>query len=189
MIIVHHRVNSVDHLNRVPPDEGIEVDIRSWGSALVMHHDAFVGGPDFVEFIHQYRHRLLIANVKEEGIERRVIESIESAGIRDYFLLDVTFPFLVRYASMGFRNLAVRFSEYEDMQTCLNLAGKVNWVFVDNFTRLPVEGGAFGRLAQHFRLCVVSPELLHRDEIPFARDVLATNPATAVLTDHPEAWR
>ena len=188
MITIRHRVNTIEELKATPQSCGVEVDIRPYGRKLVMHHEPFEDGEDFETFLHHYNHRFLIANVKSEGIEGRVVDLVEKAGISDYFLLDVTFPYMVKYFGKGFKKCAARFSEYEDIQTCLNLAGKVEWIFVDNFTHLPVENRAFHQLAQHFKICIVSPELLKREEITATKDLLKQHPVDAVLTDNLEAW-
>ncbi|KAB2848366.1 MAG: redoxin domain-containing protein, partial [Sphingopyxis terrae] len=73
MILVRHRRNTLDELRATDPSLGIEVDIRSHGSRLIIHHDAFVDGEDFERWLDGYRHRLLILNVKEEGLEDRLI--------------------------------------------------------------------------------------------------------------------
>ena len=95
---------------------------------------------------------------------------------------------MIKYIKKGWKNFAVRFSEFESIQTCLNLIGKVEWVFVDNFTRLPVEGNSFKILKKFFKICIVSPELLKRDEISLTKEIIKENPVDAVLTDHPEKW-
>ena len=44
----------------------VQVDIRSKGSQLIIHHDPFSDGEDFEEWINHYKHDTLILNVKEE---------------------------------------------------------------------------------------------------------------------------
>lgn len=189
MIIVRHRVNTLRDLRATPSHIGVEVDIRPYGKGLVLHHDPFRKGEPLGPFLDACNHALVILNVKGEGIERRVIEMAEERGIRNYFLLDVTFPFIIKCVEQGATKLALRFSEYESIDTCLALKGKVEWVFVDNFTHLPVDQRAFERLGNYFKLCVVSPELLHRDEIPQTKELLRRHPVDAVLTDDVRAWQ
>ena len=69
MIIIRHRRNLRRELEETSTDLGIEVDIRSRGSELVIHHEPFVQGELFEDWIESYAHRLLILNVKEEGLE------------------------------------------------------------------------------------------------------------------------
>lgn len=194
MKIIAHRINSSQELCYVPVKNGVEVDIRSKGERLIIHHDPFVDGEDFNDWISAYRHGTLILNVKEEGLESRLIELMRSHGIEDYFFLDQSFPFLIKWAKLGERRCAVRVSEYESIETALTLAGKVDWVWVDCFTQFPLSTGDASRLKQAgFKLCLVSPELQGRDaasEIPRMSAILAERQITvdAVCTKCPDIW-
>jgi hypothetical protein len=95
---------------------------------------------------------------------------------------------MFKLIAQGISQLAVRFSEFESIETCLNLKNQVDWVFIDNLTHLPIENRAFQILREHFKLCVVSPELLGRDEIMFTKNILKEHGVDAILTDHPENW-
>lgn len=194
MIIVRHRRNTVEELRATPPELGIELDLRSRGDELIIHHDAFVDGERFLDWLDGYRHGLLILNVKEEGLEERLIALMRERGIESYFFLDQSFPFLVRTANRGESRCAVRVSEFESIDTALSLAGRIEWVWVDCFTRFPLDGAQARRLQQAgFKLCLVSPELQGRDpgEIAALRALLAREgiQAEAVCTKEPALWR
>ncbi len=164
MKLIAHRRNTIAELRATDPKYGVEVDVRSEGGRLVIHHDPFAGGGGFEEWIGVYRHGTLVLNVKEEGLEARLIALMRSVGIDDYFLLDQSFPFLVKWSSAGEHRCAVRVSEFECIETALSLAGKVDWVWVDCFTRFPLSAVDATRLRDAgFRLCLVSPELHGRD--------------------------
>lgn len=195
MIIIRHRRNTLEELLATPADLGIEVDIRSAGSDLIIHHDPFVAGERFYDWLEGYRHGTLILNVKEEGLEDALLARMQAAGISDFFFLDQSFPFLVRTSRRGERRCAVRVSEFETVDTALTLAGSIDWVWVDCFTRFPLESNDARRLsAAGFKLCLVSPELQGRTEseaIPALRAELAAKGivAEAVCTKAPEQWR
>ncbi|MCC7248765.1 MAG: hypothetical protein IT473_09095 [Lysobacter sp.] len=195
MILVHHRRNSAEELRATPTEYGVELDLRSHGDRLIVHHDAFVDGEDFERWLDDYRHRLLILNVKEEGLEQRLIALMRERGIEDWFFLDQSFPFLIRTARAGESRCAVRVSEFESIDTALTLAGQVRWIWVDCFTRFPLDRAQAERLhAAGFALCLVSPELQGRDaatEIPALRALLAREGivADAVCTKEPDLWR
>jgi hypothetical protein len=164
MKLIAHRRNTLEQLNATDAKYGVEVDVRSHGERLIVHHDPFTEGASFDEWIAAYRHGTLILNVKEEGLEARLISSMETQGIEDYFFLDQSFPFLVKWAKAGVHRSAVRVSEFESVETALALARKVDWVWVDCFTRFPLSGSDAMRLQDAgFRLCLVSPELQGRD--------------------------
>lgn len=194
MIIVAHRRNTIEQLRATPHNLGIEVDIRSTGDRLIIHHDPFADGEDFKAWLSHYRHRLLILNVKEEGLERRLLDLMASKGVEDFFFLDQSFPFLVKTAQTGEKRCAVRVSEYESTATAERLAGLVQWIWVDCFTRFPLSGEEAGRLRSlGFKLCLVSPELQGRageTSIPALRTLLAREgvEADAVCTKLPEFW-
>ncbi len=195
MMIVSHRRNTAEQLRDTAHDLGVEVDIRSVGERLIIHHDAFVDGEDFETWLTAYCHRLLILNVKEEGLEDRLIALMHAHGIEDYFFLDQSFPFLIRTARRGESRCAVRVSEFESIDTAMTLAGKVRWIWVDCFTRFPLDGAQAAQLqAAGFKLCLVSPELQGRDaavEIPALRALLQREGirADAVCSKEPALWR
>jgi hypothetical protein len=194
MKLIAHRRNKLEELRATDPRYGVEVDIRSAGNQLVIHHDPFVPGESFDAWVAAYRHGTLILNVKEEGLEARLISLMRSHGIEDYFFLDQSFPFLVKWSAAGEKRCAVRVSEFESVETALSLAGRIDWVWVDCFTRFPLSGEEAARLqAAGFRLCLVSPELQGRDaerEIPALQRLLRERgiAADAVCTKRTDLW-
>ncbi len=194
MRLISHRRNTLDELNATPTQYGVEVDIRSYGDRLVIHHDPFVEGEPFEAWLAAYRHGTLILNVKEEGLEARLIALMQRYGIEDYFFLDQSFPFLIKYSRLGEHRCAVRVSEFESIQTALTLGGKVDWVWVDCFTRFPLShDDAKALRGTGFKLCLVSPELQGRDaerEIPQLAQLLRERDirADAVCTKRPDLW-
>lgn len=194
MMLIAHRRNTLDDLLATPANYGVEVDIRSFGERLIIHHDPFVEGEDFVTWIDHYRHGTLILNVKEEGLEQRLLGLMGERGIKDFFFLDQSFPFLVKTAFRGERRCAVRVSEYERIDTALTLAGKIDWVWVDCFTCFPLTTEDAARLREAgLKLCLVSPELQQRtgdNEIPALRALLIERGIApeAVCTKRPEYW-
>ena len=194
MKIIAHRKNTLSELNATPLDYGVDVDIRSHGTDLIMHHDPFETGERFEDWLAAYRHKTLILNVKEEGLEARLIALMDKHHIEDYFFLDQSFPFLIKWSRQGLRRAAVRVSEFEHMETALTLAGQVDWVWVDCFTRFPLNGQQAKALqAAGFKLCLVSPELQGRmapSAVADLRQILQQEgiEAEAVCTKRPDWW-
>ena len=91
MIPIIHKVNNLEKLESVPKNYGIEIDIRSFQNKLVLAHDLSENLTDFEDFIKKIDHKLVVANIKETGIETSVIKSFEKNKINDFFLLDVEF--------------------------------------------------------------------------------------------------
>jgi hypothetical protein len=192
MLIIDHRVNTSEHLRRVPADCGVEIDLRDYDGELRLVHDPFLGGERFGDWLEGYRHALCIFNVKCDGLEDAVLEQARGR-VRDYFFLDCAAPTLVKLVRRGERKVAVRYSEFEPLEACLAFAGKADWVWVDCFTRLPLTKRSYAALKRHFKLCLVSPELQGHGRAAIAdyRTQLKSLGVEldAVCTDFVEDWR
>ena len=194
MEIILHRRNTITELKSTPSDYGVEIDIRSDGKELILHHDPFSHGVYFKDWIQHYKNGTLILNVKEEGLEPKLIEIMQDSGIFDYFFLDQSFPFLIKYSDHEHSRSAVRVSEYESIDTALRLADRVDWVWLDCFNKFPVSIEEYKALTEvGYRICVVSPELQGRDPRPEVEEILSftkKNKITfdAVCTKMPEFW-
>lgn len=195
MIIIHHRRNQASQLPSVPVEDGVEIDIRSNGSDLIIQHDPFSSGELLREWLEAYRHALLILNVKEEGLEWDCLKLMKDFKINNFFFLDQTFPFLMKTAMSGEKRSATRISEYENIETAVSLSGMIEWVWVDTFTRFPLTAEEIRRLTKiGYKCCLVSPELLGRDgkqEIRELRSYFDREGVSmdAVCTDLPDLWR
>ncbi|OME64372.1 hypothetical protein BSK65_28770 [Paenibacillus odorifer] len=162
---IAHRINTVAELKNIPTQYGVEIDIRDLGERLVLHHDPYVDGENLEDFLRDYQHGTLILNVKSERIEHRVLELVRKYKIKDYFFLDSTFPMIYLLSNQRETNIALRFSEYEGLDTLLSMKGKVKWVWVDCFTKLPINKENYSKLKEWgYKLCLVSPELQGRDQ-------------------------
>lgn len=190
-LYIAHRINTREQLGRVPSEYGVELDLRAEGDRLILQHDAFLDGEDFEDYLEAYGHAFIILNIKCERIEDRVLELMARRGIAEYMLLDCSFPMIRKLSSGGERKIAVRFSEYEPIEGVLALAGQVDWVWIDCFTRCPLDAANHARLRAHFKLCLVSPELQAH---PLARiaefaEIIRRFPVDAVCTKRPDLWQ
>lgn len=174
MEIVVHRVNTVDALKNVPTHFGAEIDLRARGSELYLNHDAFKASQSeaFVDWLEGYHHGLLVLNIKEAGIESEVLRLVRARGVERYFLLDVEFPYLYRASRAGERAIAVRYSEDESIETALRYKERVDWVWIDTNTRLPLDQTVKSQLAG-LKTCLVCPERWGRpQDIPHYRNLM-----------------
>jgi hypothetical protein len=161
-ILVQHRVNTIRDLNNVPCDLGIEVDIRECNGELICSHDPFQQGELFKDFLLHFKHKFLIANIKEEGIEKSVIGFLEDFGIENYFLLDVSFPYIVKLCSDGIDKIALRVSDFEKLNLDLLKKLGLQWIWLDAFEKFPQEElKQIEAYSAHnnIKVCLVSPEL------------------------------
>ena len=160
MEIIAHRINTINQLKNLSNDFGVEVDIRTNGNQLVIGHDPFSTFENFDEWLNHFRHKTLILNVKEEGLEKFLLKKMKFASINNFFILDQGFPYLIKTLNMGEKRCSVRLSEYESIETVLSLKGKIEWVWIDFFSKFPINHEEYKRLKNNnFKLCFVSPEL------------------------------
>ena len=93
MEFIIHRVNKIKELKNISSNYGCEIDIRTDGSKLILNHDPFIKGDNFIDYLDEYKNGTLVLNIKESGIEDLVLEEVKKRDIKSYFLLDVEFPF------------------------------------------------------------------------------------------------
>lgn len=164
-MIITHRINTIDEIRSLLPNEAIEFDVRDSAGKCIVAHDAFQEGVEFEEYLKTVGNRFLIVNVKSEGIERTVLSLLQKYNCQDFFLLDCSFPKIVELSKQGERRIAVRYSEFESLETVLSLNGKVNWVWADCFTRLSLTKEDVEKFhAAGMKVCFVSPDLQKRPD-------------------------
>lgn len=165
MEYIAHRVNTIEELKQIPFEYGVELDLRDYADKLVLQHDPFKDGEDFEEYLKHYNHGTMILNIKSERIEHKVLELIKKYNIKKYFFLDSSFPMIYLLSNNNEKNIALRFSEFEGIDTILNMKNKVEWIWVDCFSKLPITNENYTLLkAKGFKFCLVSPELQGQSE-------------------------
>lgn len=161
MIIIQHRINSSTELYNTPKKYGVEVDIRSDNNRLVIGHEAFKNRLKFNEWLMKYNHKFLIANIKEEGIENEVIQIIKKHKIKNYFLLDVTIPQIIKLEKKRKFKFAIRLSKFETYHGLKKFDFFHKWIWIDTFNaKIPFTNKVLENLElKKHKLCLVSPEL------------------------------
>jgi len=206
MLIIQHRCNDRNRLASLPSDFGCEIDLRNHGDQLIVIHDAFDTKADlFSDWLSEYNHRFLIINVKEEGLEEKLFPILKEHKIKEFFILDESFPYIRKWALLGESRFAVRVSHFENYRTALSLSfglrtegKKVSWVWIDCFDGQPLpKFEALALKSAGFKLCYVSPELHHMENpdswhalVNIFIGSLAKQEITpdAVCTKLPSAW-
>ena len=162
---IAHRISDFESLEKVPQDVGIEFDVHAYGDKLVIAHDAFSSGILFNEFVQKASNRFLAVNIKEEGIEEKVLEIVFASKCENFFLFDVSVPQLFRLGKNFSKHLAFRCSQLEkiDYEYCRNYA---EFLWLDTFdgTFWPKKELIVDLKRLSYRICFVSPEL-HRPPI------------------------
>ena len=190
MLKIHHRINTIAHLKSLQKAYAIEIDLRYHNNEIILHHDPFSKGEKFEDFLKEFKLKFIILNIKSEGIEEEVLRLVKKYDVPDYFFLDTSIPFMVKYIKKGWSKFAVRFSEYEPIELSLKFKGKIEWVWVDCFTRFPLDKESYVQLKKHFKICLVSPELQGHpiSMIEDFKKQMKGFDIDAVCTKHPDVW-
>jgi len=161
---IAHRINTIDELQSLGAENGVEIDLRDSLSEVYISHDPFSEGELFSKYVDCYNHGTMILNVKSERIEPEILDKLKGKNI-NYFFLDSTFPMIKLLSDLGEKNIALRFSEYEGLDTIQNMSGKADWVWVDCFTTFPLDKVIYQKLSDWgYKICIVSPELQGQDD-------------------------
>ena len=108
-----------------------------------------------------------------------------------YFVRFVDYAKNSTISGFGGQNLAVRFSEHEAIEYAIGFSGKVRWVWVDCFTKLPLNQQSYKLLKEAgFDICIVSPELQGHDKNMIAefKEQMCNMEIEAVCTKYPLLW-
>ena len=156
-----HRINTIDELKKIPIKYGIEIDLRdNFDQTIHIAHDPFIKGELLDNFLKFYNHSFIILNVKSERIEWKILELLDKYKIKEYFFLDSSFPMIYQLSNKNEKNIALRFSEFEGLDTIINMKDKVKWVWVDCFSINPLKKEIYDKIKQlNLKICFVSPEL------------------------------
>ena len=138
MELIAHRINKIKELKKLPKKYGAEVDLRSYGSKIILNHEPHKSGDKFENYLSNYNHGTLILNIKESGIENEVLKISNKYSIKNFFLLDVEMPYICTNNKKVNQNLSLRYSEYESIETVKKFINNVGWIWIDTFNYLPV---------------------------------------------------
>ena len=193
-LIICHRKNTIKQLIDTPTEYGVEIDVRSYNNRIILNHDPMKSGEFLDNWLRKYNHKFLIINIKEEGLEKYIIKILKNKKIKDFFFLDQSFPFLIKTLNSNETRCAVRFSEYEDIRTINNLKKKINWVWVDHFSKFPLNKSTSDNLKKKkIKICIVSPEIVKKTSEKSLKKLKNSIKKKnihidAVCTKNPEIW-
>ena len=161
MLIIKHRTNTIAKVKNTPHEFGLEIDLRSNLKKIIVNHEPLKPSISFESLLRHYKHKFLIANIKEEGIEDKVVKILKKNNIKNYFLLDVTAPQIIKICKKKNYPIALRISKYEHHAGFLNYKKIHKWLWIDTFDKqIPLTLKDIKKLKQFgHKLCLVSPEL------------------------------
>jgi hypothetical protein len=173
-----HRINTIKELKEIDTTHGVEVDLRdNTCGCLHLSHDPFNMGELFEDYLKEYNHSFIILNIKSERIEWKVLDLLKKYNIKKFFFLDSSFPMIYQMSNKNEKNIAMRFSEFEGIDTIIEMKNKVNWVWIDCFNINPLTPKIYKILKDNnFKLCFVSPELQgQQDKIDLYKNYFKNN--------------
>ena len=192
MLIIKHRINTISELKKIPKKFGVEVDLRSNKKDIYLHHNPFSKGVLFNKWVKYYDHKLIVLNVKEEGLEKKIVTILKNNKIKDYFFHDQTFSSLLKNKKIT--KVSIRISEYEELKKKKYLFKYIKWVWVDHFNIFELNEQLYRLLKkQKVKICIVSPELVNLKNIKkiiVLKKILKVKKyiIDAVCTKRPDIW-
>ncbi len=173
---------------------GTETDFRDYCGELFIAHDPPAAQPSvsaaqFFAMIAASDPALPVAiNIKADGLQRMLKEALDTHGISDYFLFDMSIPDALQSVKAGLRI----FARQSDIEPEPQLYAQAQGVWMDAFyddawitaesVRRHLDAGK--------AVCLVSPELHGRDHGAFwerfLHDSLTDNPKLMICSDLPE---
>lgn len=190
-IFIKHRINSIEDLDNVSKQYGIEVDIRIYNDEIILNHEPFESGISFENFLQHFKHSFLIINMKCDGPEEIIIKKLEENSIKNFFLLDCSIPRTVNLIKKDCNKISIRYSKYEPIEFVMKFKNKVDWVWIDCFDKFELSEEDYITLKKYFKICLVSPELQqHPIEMIDEFKKLSKNMNfDAICTKYPELWK
>ncbi len=120
MLFIKHRVNSVKEPQETLDDLGVEIDGRAWRNDIIINHEPFEDGVSLKSWLSNFKHKFLIINVKEDGLEKKCLDLMELFNITNFFSRSTGRP-LNKLLKEKSNICAVRVSDLELVETALKL--------------------------------------------------------------------
>lgn len=171
-----HRINTLHALACIPPEFGVEFDVRDYGNQLILSHDPFntdSNSDSFEDYVKHIGSRFALVNVKSERIELKILDLLRGCNVGNFAFLDSSLPMICLLRG----NVAARFSEYEPLEYCTAIKDFTSWIWIDCITKFPLTVETYQKLrALGKPLCLVSPDLHNRPaEITIYRSKVIEN--------------
>ena len=195
MIIVKHRQNKLKDIKKLNFFYGAEIDIRTYSKTLITQHDPLKKGVTLDVWLRNYKHNYLIANIKEEGIEKKVISLLKKYKIKNYFLLDLTTPMINKLNNNKIYNISLRISKFENFDNIKMYNKQNKWIWIDTFNKeIPIKYKQIMKLKRmRYKLCLVSPELIYnKKNLIFSfykKNKKIINMMDMICTKFPDYWK
>ncbi len=162
--IVFHRINTTTQLLELDRNSGVEIDIRSNNGELLLSHDPIdphVKYEKLDHFLNFYQNQFIVANIKESGVEEKVIDALGNKTNK-FFLLDCEMPFIINnYKKLG-KYLSIRYSKKEPIENVIEFMDWIRWIWIDTYDLVDFKKLEKLNLSNN-KLALVSPERWNKD--------------------------
>lgn len=175
-------------------DFGTETDVRDGPEGLLIAHDAMpTGGLRFGEMVALMGGKSLplAINIKADGLQRLLKDTLTQHRVREYFLFDMSVPDAIQSLHAGLRI----FTRQSDVEPAPVLLREASGVWMDAFfdDRWLQPDAIWRHLDAGKQVCIVSPELHRRPHeemwVRLRAAGIHGHPASMLCTDLPEKAR
>tara|TARA_B110000438_G_C15536336_1_gene530744 strand:+ start:136 stop:750 length:615 start_codon:yes stop_codon:yes gene_type:complete len=158
-----HRQNQKKDLLKINnlDSKGIEIDLRTDSKKIIVTHDPFTKGFDFIKNVKLFKNYFLIIDIKASGFAKIIAKILKKNKIK-FLLLNLNAQEFVQMINLGFsKNLFIRFSSYENFNLNNKILKKIDWVWIDFFNNMSIKIDQYKYIKKNKKkICITSPDLL-----------------------------
>ena len=171
-IYIAHRLNTKEKISKIKKFDfkGAEIDLRADSNNIIMTHDPFKKGLNFIKNIKLFKNYFLIIDIKSTGISKKIYKILIKKKMKFLFLNLISQEF-VEMIKLGYSNhLFLRFSLYEKFDLNNKILKKINWIWFDFFNNISISKNQYKYIKRHKKkICITSPDLLEKSKTAILR--------------------
>jgi hypothetical protein len=171
-IYIAHRLNTKEKISKIKKFDfkGVEIDVRTDSNNIIMTHDPFKKGLNFIKNIKLFKNYFLIIDIKSTGISKKIYKILIKKKMKFLFLNLISQEF-VEMIKLGYSNhLFLRFSLYEKFDLNNKILKKINWIWFDFFNNISISKNQYKYIKRHKKkICITSPDLLEKSKTAILR--------------------
>ena len=177
-IYVAHRQNSLKNLKSLIDDniKGVEIDLRTNRNKIIISHDPFLNGPEFVKNIKILKNFFLIIDFKSTGFSEKVLKILTKEKINFLFLnlISSEQDYLIKKSYS--KNLFLRFSSIEKPNLNIKYFKKIKWVWFDFFNEKFITIKEYDYIKKYKKnICLTSPDLIDDNKLKILKYIKYLN--------------
>jgi len=177
-IYVAHRQNSLKNLKSLIDDniKGIEIDLRTNRNKIIISHNPFLNGLEFVKNIKIFKNFFLIIDFKSTGFSEKVLKILTKEKINFLFLnlIGSEQNYLIKKSYS--KNLFLRFSSIEKPNLNIKYFKKIKWVWFDFFNEKFMTIKEYNYIKKYKKnICLTSPDLIDDNKLKILKYIKYLN--------------